>query len=195
MKQRLVLVLAVEVDQDLAQAAEIADVDQLTRDETSASAAGRNLSSDDERFLLLYFLTCPHNNSAGCFRLPDGYALHDLGWSQDRYDKARRSLLDAEMVDHDSVNEVVLIERWFQHNAPMNKSHRKGILSQLKKVPSDGLRDKAYAALEAVETGTGERKTDGGSQSPDKPGAHPTPSVGVTAAHLKTPYMTGARRL
>ncbi len=158
------------------------------------SARFRGLPSDDKRFLLLYFLTCPHNNSAGCFRLPDGYALHDLGWSQDRYDKARRSLLDAEMVDHDSVNEVVLIERWFQHNAPMNKSHRKGILSQLKKVPSDRLQEKAYAALEAAETGTGERKTDRRTQSPEKPDAHPEPSAGVTDAHLKTSYMTGARR-
>jgi len=158
------------------------------------SARFQGLPSDDGRFLFLYLLTCPHNNSAGCFWLPDGYACHDLGWEQNRYDAALQSLVAADMVDHDSENQVVLIERWFRHNPPMNKSHYKGILRQLEKVPSDRLREKAYDALEAAENGTGERKLDGSTQPPDKPDARPAPSAGVTAAHLNTGYMTGQRR-
>jgi len=154
-----------------------------------------SLPSSDGRLLFLYFLTCPHNNSAGCFWLPDDYALHDLAWEQDRYDAERQSLIAAEMVDHDAENEVVLIERWFHHNPSMNKSHRVGILRQLEKVSSDRLREKAFDALEAAESGTGERKPDGGTQPPYKPDALPAPSDGVTAAHLQTKLMTrGARR-
>ena len=154
----------------------------------------QGLPSDDGRFLLLYLLTCPHNNSAGCFWLPDGYACHDLGWEKDRYEEALESLIDAEMVDHDSENQVVLIERWFRHNPSMNRSHYKGIVGQLEKVPSDRLCTKAFAALEAAENGTDVRKSDGRTNTPDKPDAHPAPSAGVTEALLNTAYMTKERR-
>ena len=158
------------------------------------SARFQGLPSDDGKFLFLYFLTCPHNNSAGCFWLPDGYACHDLRWEQDRYDAALQSLIDAGIVDHDLENQVVLIERWFRHNPSMNRSHYKGIIGQLEKVPSDRLQAKAFAALEAAENGTDARKTDGRTNPPAKPDAQPAPSAGVTEAHLQTPYMTGARR-
>ena len=154
----------------------------------------QGLPSDDRKLLYFYLLTGPHNNSAGCFFLPEGYAVHDLGWSQDCYDAALQSLVAAQMVDHDPKNQVVLIERWFRHNPPMNPSHRKGTIGQIEKVKSDRLREKAYAALEAVENGAGGRKTNGGTQMPDKSGAYPAPSNGVTAAHLKTPYITGKHR-
>ena len=68
------------------------------------SARFQGLPSDDGRFLFFYLLTCPHNSSAGCFWLSDGYACQDLGWTQDHYDTARQSLIDAEMVDHDPEN-------------------------------------------------------------------------------------------
>ena len=129
----------------------------------------------------------------GCFFLPDGYVCHDLRWEQDRYDAALQSVVAADMVDHDAANQVVLIEHWFRHNPPMNKSHYKGIIGQLERVPSDRLCEKAYAALEAAENGTGKRKRDGSPQPPDKPDAHPEPSAGVTAAHLETSYMSGKR--
>ena len=154
----------------------------------------QGLPSDDGRLLFLYFLTCPHNNSAGCFFLPDGYACHDLGWEKDCYEEALQSLIDAEMVDHDAENQVVLIEQWFRHNPSMNKSHYRGIIGQLERVPSDRLCEKAAGALEAAENSTVVRKRDGGTQPPDKLDTRPEPSAGVTAAHLNTAYMTGQRR-
>ena len=154
----------------------------------------QGLPSDDGRLLFLYFLTCPHNNSAGCFFLPDGYACHDLGWEKDCYEEALESLIDAEMVDYDSENQVVLIEQWFRHNPPMNPSHHGGIIGQLERVPSDRLSEKALDELEASKNGIGERKRDGGPQPPDKLDTRPDSSAGVTAAHLNTPYMTGQRR-
>jgi hypothetical protein len=158
------------------------------------SARFQGLRADDGKLLIFYLMTCAHNNSAGCFWLPDGYACHDLGWEQDRYDAAMRLLIDAEMVDHDAENQIVLIERWFRHNPSMNKSHYKGILSQLEKIPSDRLQAKAFASLEAAENATGKPKTNNGTQPPDKSDARPAPSDGVTSAHLKTPYMTGKHR-
>ncbi|MEJ7746323.1 MAG: hypothetical protein WKF61_06150 [Luteimonas sp.] len=40
--------------------------------------------SDTGKLLALYLLTGPHTNGIGCFRLPDGYVMADLSWSQER---------------------------------------------------------------------------------------------------------------
>lgn len=37
--------------------------------------------TDQEKLLATYLLTGPHSNGIGCYRLPDGYILADLGWS------------------------------------------------------------------------------------------------------------------
>ena len=114
-----------------------------------------DLPSDDGRLLYLYLLTCPHQNSAGCFWLPVGYACNDLGWNADQYQPARQALVDAELIQYDETHNVVLIERWFNHNEPMNQSHMTGIERGLEKVPSAVLRDAALEALgkacEAIE--------------------------------------------
>jgi len=60
-----------------------------------------DLPSDDGRFLYLYLLTCHHQNSAGCFWLPDGYACNDIRWEAKRYVSARQSLLDADLIRYD----------------------------------------------------------------------------------------------
>lgn len=48
--------------------------------------------SDTGKLLALYLLTCPHANGLGCYRLPDGYVMADLGWSQERVAKGFEEL-------------------------------------------------------------------------------------------------------
>ncbi|GLQ45666.1 hypothetical protein GCM10007862_07170 [Dyella lipolytica] len=36
--------------------------------------------TDSAKLLALYLLTGPHANGLGCYRLPDGYIMADLGW-------------------------------------------------------------------------------------------------------------------
>ena len=109
-----------------------------------------DLPSQDGRYLYLYLLTCPHQNSAGCFWLPDGYACHDLAWDRDCYLKARQQLIDADLIEFDDTEKVVFIKRWFKHNPPMNQSHHKGIINQLEKCGSPELQKRCEAQLEAV---------------------------------------------
>ncbi len=106
-----------------------------------------DLPSDDGRFLYLYLLTCHHQNSAGCFWLPDGYACNDIGWDRQRYEAARATLMDAGLIQYDDGNQVILIERWYKHNPPMNQSHVKGIETSLRQCPSIELRDYAHNQL------------------------------------------------
>lgn len=37
--------------------------------------------SDGGKLLALYLLTGPHSNGLGCYRMPDGYLMADLGWN------------------------------------------------------------------------------------------------------------------
>jgi hypothetical protein len=109
-----------------------------------------DLPSDDGRFLYLYLLTCPHQNSAGCFWLPDGYACNDIRWDSTQYQAARQTLIDADLIQFDAANQVILIERWFKHNPPMNQSHLKGIAAMLERCGSPDLREYCERELHAV---------------------------------------------
>jgi hypothetical protein len=130
-----------------------------------------DLPSDDGRYLYLYLLTCPHQNSAGCCWLPDGYACNDLRWEPERYRTARQSLADAGLIQFDAESGFVLIERWFKHNPPMNQSHHKGIINQLEKCGSPELQKRCEAQLEAV----WQQRTIG--KATEKPSAPRLPSL------------------
>ena len=95
-----------------------------------------NLPSDDGRYLYLYLLTNEHQTSAGCYRLPDGYATNDLSWELSRYVTARQELVAADLIFFDELESVVMITRWFKHNPPMSESHFVGINRLLEKLPS-----------------------------------------------------------
>ena len=114
------------------------------------SSRFNGLPSDDGRYLYLYFLTSQHQNSAGCYVLPDGYAAIDLNWPIERYRAARKLLMDAGIIDFDNTANVVRIMRWFSHNPPMNPSHRKGIHSILQRIPSNTLAGDAWKESEAA---------------------------------------------
>jgi hypothetical protein len=44
--------------------------------------------SDRAKLLALYLLSGPHANGIGCYRLPNGYVMADLGWSDETASKA-----------------------------------------------------------------------------------------------------------
>ena len=49
----------------------------------------RSLPNDDCRLVYLYLHTNPHVNSLGCYVLPFGYAIADLGWNDMETDPIR----------------------------------------------------------------------------------------------------------
>lgn len=112
----------------------------------------RHLPSDDARFLYVYFLTAPHQTSAGCYEMLDGYACADLGWTPDRYRAARAQLVVGDMILWDEQTDEVFILRWFAHNLPDNPSHRKAIERAISAINSPEIRVKAREALEISET-------------------------------------------
>lgn len=115
------------------------------------SARFRRLASSDAQLLYLYFLTCDHQNSSGCFRLPDGYACVDLGWEASRYLAARESLVAGDMVSFDADGEVIYIHRWFKHSPPMNDKHAAGTRKVISEIESDAVREKVESEFEQAD--------------------------------------------
>ncbi|GLS29296.1 hypothetical protein SAMN04488498_11399 [Mesorhizobium albiziae] len=110
------------------------------------------LECSTAQVLYLYFLTCEHQNSAGCFRLPDGYACSDLGWDAAKYAAARDKLIAAELITVDPGTAEIYVDRWLKHNPPMNEKHALGTQRIIENIESDAIREKVEADfLEADE--------------------------------------------
>jgi hypothetical protein len=97
--------------------------------------------SATSQVLYLYLLTCEHQNSTGCFRLPDGYACADLHWSMTEYQAARDSLVAADLVSFDDATSLIYVRRWFKHSPPMNEKHAIGTVKMITEIEADGIRE------------------------------------------------------
>jgi hypothetical protein len=107
----------------------------------------RALQDDDARYLYVYLLSCEHQTSAGCFRLPDAYAAADLRWTDEKLDASRKSLVHGAMIAHDAATEEYFVLRWFRHNPPTNGKHLKGVQRIISELDSDCVREVAEAEL------------------------------------------------
>jgi len=108
------------------------------------------LKTDRSRLLLFYYLTCQHQNSAGAYKLPEGYAVADLGWSIDDYRKARVELVNAGLIHYDPETEEVYVAGWFKACPPMNDKHASGTMSRISDIESDALREVLEAEFTSV---------------------------------------------
>lgn len=149
-----------------------------------------NLPSDDGRYLYLYLLTSRHQTSAGCYQLPDGYACTDLRWELERYARARKELIDADLVRFDEDTGVVMITRWFRHNPPMNSKHLTGVERIIERLPSDAIREAAQESLreacDAMEAERAAREAQRGAGAGRAPNG-----LGGNISKLDTNYLNG----
>lgn len=97
--------------------------------------------SSDARALHLYLMTSPHQNSAGIYCLPDGYACSDLRWSPDVYHSSRAELVAAGLIAFDEETSEVYVLRWFQHCAPKGPKQQAGTQRLVEAIESDRLRE------------------------------------------------------
>lgn len=121
------------------------------------------LATNEAKLLYLYLLTNEHLNSAGAYRLKEGYALADLGWSQSDYREAMALLVEAELIAHDVGTSEVYILRWFKHNPPQNEKHSQGCQRILGQLDSERISELAFADFEDADT---KRHTGNGKVSP-----------------------------
>lgn len=104
-----------------------------------------SLTAHRDKLAFFYYLTCEHMTASGCYRLPDGYAIADLGWSLEEYVKARQALQAAGLIDRDDETQEIYVERWLANNPPQNQKHATGIRNVIYGIESDVLREKVEA--------------------------------------------------
>lgn len=109
--------------------------------------------SSDAKALHLYLLTSPHQNSAGTYCLPDGYACSDLRWPLEQYQGARTELVAAGLIEFDGETSEVYILRWFQHCAPKGPKQQAGTRRLVEGIESDRLRELVEEDYLAAEGG------------------------------------------
>ncbi len=132
------------------------------------------LVTAEEKLVFLYLLTCEHQNSAGAFRLPAGYAATDLRITEGVFAEARDSLVKADLIAFDPDTDEYVILRWFKHNPPMNEKHRVGIIALLEKLDSEGLLETALNALHGDKFSSDEEEAERQGTSSDAYGDHLT---------------------
>lgn len=110
------------------------------------------LPTNEAKLLYLYLLTNEHLNSAGAYRLKEGYALADLGWQQADYRKAMAMLVGNELIAFDDCTNEVYLLRWFKHNPPQNEKHSLGCQRILGQLDSESISTLALADFQNAET-------------------------------------------
>lgn len=105
------------------------------------------LDGDAQR-LYFYILTSPHQNFAGCCRLPAAYAQNDLRCSDADYLGPFERLITRGLIHADEETDEVFVDKWFDlYGRPANLKHRKGITRLLDAVRSGRLREIALGQL------------------------------------------------
>lgn len=104
--------------------------------------------TDEERLLLFYYLSGPHQTITGVSRVPDGYAAQDLGWPLAKCEAVRSRLVEVGAIRFDHATCEVLVTDWWRDNGPDNDSHLIGARKALGAIASVELRLEAEEALD-----------------------------------------------
>ncbi|ESZ31251.1 hypothetical protein X733_22530 [Mesorhizobium sp. L2C067A000] len=107
--------------------------------------------TNDQRLLWFYFSTGPHQTSAGCCLVLPAYAVADLGWTMEQYLSCLDALSAADLISHDE--QTLYVCRWFQTSPPTNGKHAAGIASNIYKLDSPKVQEKAEEEFGETEWG------------------------------------------
>lgn len=91
--------------------------------------------NDDTRLLALYLLTCEHRTLEGLFRLPRGYIMADLGWSEERLAEPFAQLLREGFIEYDETVRVCLIVNALAYQSPENPNQVLAAMKVLEPLP------------------------------------------------------------
>lgn len=91
--------------------------------------------SEDGRMLALYLMTSPHTTITGTFRLPDGYACEDLGWTSERVIEGFVELFRNGFANRCETTKWVWICKHLEWNPPENPNQRKSAVKVVLSIP------------------------------------------------------------
>jgi hypothetical protein len=92
---------------------------------------------DHAKLLALYLLTSPHTTMIGAFRLPDGYAFEDLGWSSEQLRNGLQTLSDSGFSIYCQKSKWVWILKFLDFNRPENPNQWKAAAKLAASIPEN----------------------------------------------------------
>jgi hypothetical protein len=101
------------------------------------------LGTPEAKLAYLFVVTNEHVNSAGAYRLREGYAIADLNWPLDVYRDNLALLIQADLITYDAAAQEIYVLRWFRHNPAMNDKHAQAVQRYISELDSDEVREKA----------------------------------------------------
>ena len=93
--------------------------------------------SDQGKLLAVYLLTGPHSNGLGCYRLPDGYVVADLGWNEKTVSKGFQELFRIGFCERCETTKYVLIPNFLKWNPVANQNVAKARESEFNRIPKN----------------------------------------------------------
>ena len=133
--------------------------------------------TDDAKLLALYLLTCQHRTVEGLFRLPKGYIMEDLGWTEQRLAKPFGQLLRDGFIEYDSRARLCLIVNALEYQAPENPNQITAALKILDDLPRSALFARLLQQAERLCQPLAERLREG---LPERFGKPPAPALTLT---------------
>lgn len=103
--------------------------------------------SEDAKFLFFYLLTSPHNNSVGLYILPRQYALADLNWKAQRFNKPFMELLRLDFIMYDETVRLLCIKNHLKHNTLENENQSKAAAKVVATLPKSSLYSDIFEQL------------------------------------------------
>ena len=111
----------------------------------------QSLGTDTAKLLYLYIHTCPHVTSLGCYVLPLGYIMTDLGWGEQKIREAMQALHQSGLIEWCEQEEVVSITRFLDFSPITNRKHAQGMLRLWASLPDCTLKNSVLSELEKSE--------------------------------------------
>lgn len=106
--------------------------------------------TDREKLLLLYLMTCCHQESCGCARILPGYIASDLDWQFSDVESALISLEQRQLIVRVLATNEIYVTDWFSSNPPMNPKHLTGVNGRIEKIHADELRERVRVEAAAA---------------------------------------------
>jgi hypothetical protein len=91
--------------------------------------------TDGAKLLMSYFLTGPHTNAIGCFRLPSGYIEADFGWVTETVTQTVSELLREGLILRDQKTGWTLLPNFLKHNPIENPNVAKAAMPLIEAIP------------------------------------------------------------
>jgi hypothetical protein len=113
------------------------------------NAMARGLS-DEAKLLLIYAKSCHHGNAIGCFVLPLGYIMADLGWASERVSEGLSELVSKGILERDEASSLTRIVDWWANNTVENMNVAKSVVKVIAALPKNRVLANAINEMNAL---------------------------------------------